>query len=161
AQIGHGSGQNRRDQQPSQSAWKLGRDKGGEDAVHAAERRGGRKVPVEGEQHHPDHQEQSQLKQDEKTARKQGRLALSLVASRQQALHDQLVGAVAGAGEERAAHESRPEKIRIVPVEVKVEKRELVARALSQPGNFPPAAGDGLDRQNERQDSAQKVEELL
>jgi len=57
----------------------------------------------------------------------QGGLALANGSRRQQPLDDQLIGAMARAGEERASNQARPKEVRLMKVKVKVEDPQLAA----------------------------------
>ena len=124
---------------------------------------GGRcEVVVIDVEQHADQQEQGELHEDHDPACQQRGAALALVARAQQALHHQLIGAVAGGGEKTAAGESGPETVGAgeefhVGREAEIEDGELVGRARHR-GHVLPAAGNLAKDDDEADDGADDVE---
>ena len=67
---------------------------------------------VIGPKHHTDNQKERELEENRDAAREQGRYRLLFISCGEQALHDELVRAVAGSGEASSADKSRPECVR-------------------------------------------------
>jgi hypothetical protein len=68
---------------------------------------------IELEQHDANQEEQGKLEQNCDSARYEGGDGLPLVPCSQQALHNQLIGSMAGQGKESPADQSRPERVRL------------------------------------------------
>ena len=90
-------------------------------------------------------------------ANQQRQAALALVAGAEQALHHELIGAVAGGGEETAAENARPEGIGLGEEghggrEVEVEQLEFTRLAGHRRHVFPPAGN--LAEDDEEADAA-------
>ena len=79
---------------------------------------------------------------------------------RHQSLHDQLIGAVRRHGEERAADQPRPHRVRIGHREGEVEHARLSRRARARPDRRP-AARHQMAEDHERRGSAAEVDPRL
>src|ERR1035438_9478208 len=110
AQVGHGGGQDGGDQQTGQAGRERTPDEGGINAI-GLNRRGDVKIAVVHIEEHADQQEQGELDADDGPTGQQGGAALALIAGAEEALHHELVGAVAGGGEETAAGQAGPERV--------------------------------------------------
>ena len=88
------------------------------------------------------------------------RCASRRMRAREQALHDQLVGAVRCHREERAAEQPREQRVRAVEPEVRIDRVQL-ARAAARCDRSRPAAGHGVAEQHDRHDAAEHVDARL
>src|SRR5579884_1961566 len=127
AQVCHSRCNDRGGEQAGKACGQLGDDKRWIDFVRAAEGLRWRVKMIKREQNDPHHEKQRELEKDHEAAGEKRRLALTLVFCGEQPLHNQLVRAVAGAGEKGSADHAGPEEIRLMPVEVEVEDSEFVA----------------------------------
>jgi hypothetical protein len=105
------------------------------------------------------------LKENHGPARQQRGAALALVARAQQALHHELIGPVAGGGEEASAHHSGPKGIgarekRHGRRKPEIENRELVGRAGHR-RHVGPSTGNLAQNNEETGDGAEDVEAHL
>src|SRR5437588_8392176 len=120
----------------------LAHDKRGINAVSLAECR--RRFLVESKQHHPDQKKQRELKENRHPRRQQRRHRLFLIASREQALHDQLIGSVTRGGEKSSANDASPKRIRLPESRRKIKHLKLAA-AGGEAVNCVPAARNQVD----------------
>ncbi len=80
---------------------------------------------IEDEQADADEQEERELEEDDGAGAEQGEAGLAQIAGGEHALHHELVGSVAGHGEEGSAENSGPEGIGLGQVDGEVEHVEL------------------------------------
>ncbi len=93
------------------------------------------------EQHHPDEEEQHELRKDDHAAPEQCLAGLPRILRAEVALHHQLVGAVGRRGEEGSPDEARPECITAGEGWREVEQLKAACRAGHLP-NLAPAPRD-------------------
>jgi hypothetical protein len=132
AQVRHGGGQDGGDGQAGDSHRQALPDEQRIDAIQALGRLQAM-VAVVDIQEQPDEQKERKLDGDHHPTGQQGGAALALVAGAQQALHHELIGAVAGGGEETTARQAGPEAILAREKlhgggEAEIEDRQFVSR---------------------------------
>src|SRR5580704_2742230 len=109
---------------------------------------------VIGKEHYSDNQEQSKLEQDGDSAREQGGHGLPLAACRQQSLHDELIGAMTGRGQESSADNPSPECIRLPEVRTEVEDAKLACTLGHAVNGGPPSENQMKNREQANDCSA-------
>jgi hypothetical protein len=119
-EVGHGGCEHRGNEESSDADRHLLDDKGGKDAIRAAE--GLRAEAIEDKEAGSDEKEEGELEKDDDSGGEQGEAGLTQVASGEQALHHELVCSVGGHGEEGAAEESGPEGVGLGEVECEVKE---------------------------------------
>ena len=106
-------------------------------------------------------QEYGELDEDDAAAGEKRGAAVALVPGSEQALHDGLIGAMAGHGEKRAADQARPECVLGREVPGKIEDLQLVARDSGSLRDFRPAARNAVQQHEEGDGASGQVEEQL
>ena len=96
-----------------------------------------------------DQKEQGELGDHDESANPQGALRVPQLAGAQIALDHHLVDAVRAEGDEGAADQTGPERVRLAPVEAQVEDPELVG-GLPHIDQLSPAAGELAQQQTRR-----------
>ncbi len=123
------------------------------------------RIGIKNEEHHADDQKQSELNQNHQPAGEQRLAAVAQGFRAEQALHDQLVGAVRGGGEEAAAGDSRPEAVGVAEEDARESEVEIENLKLAQGRgdcrHVLPAAGDFLQDHDKAQRRAHDVESHL
>src|SRR6185437_5734573 len=160
AQVGHGGGQDGGNQQPGDTPGHVADDECGEDAVRAGEGRGRREVVVEDEECGAHQQKERELYQDEDAAGEQRALRLGFVLGGEQALHHELVGAVAGRGKEGAANQAGPEGVGAGEGGSEVENAQLAGGGRGGVDRAP-AAGNQAEQGDEANSGAADVDDHL
>ena len=117
-----------------------------EDAIGALPGREQRSVLRKNIQQDSDQQKYCELEKNDHAAGEKRAAAVALISRRQQALHDGLVGAMAGHGEKRAADQSRPEGVLGGEIERKIENLQFVSVHRRDLHDFIPAAGDAMQQ---------------
>src|ERR1017187_4463918 len=161
AQVGHGGGQDGGDEQTGEAGRERIPDEGGINAI-GLNRRGDVKIAVIDVEEHADQQEQGELHADDGPTGQQGGAALALIAGAEKALHHQLIGAVAGGGEETAAGQAGPESVGAGEElhggrEAEIEDGEFVG-GRGDGHDVSPSAGDFSENDDEAEDGADHVE---
>src|ERR1017187_4762966 len=104
------------------------------------------RILVVNEEQHANGQKQAELEEYYQPARQQRAAAFRLMAGAQQALHHELIGAMAGHGEKATTHQASPERILLGEELHRWRKRKIETVQLAAPagprGQVHPTPGD-------------------
>src|ERR1700728_3646146 len=114
------------------------------DSIWFSKVRGGH--AIKRPQHDADNQEQRKLKENCDPAGKQGKRRLLLPARRQQALDNELIGAVARSSEGSPAENARPERVRQPEVGTEIEHLQLARAGRGGMNRCPSTGNEVQDR---------------
>jgi len=108
-----------------------------------------------------DEQENRELKKNDKAAGEQRASAILLVFGGQQPLHDGLIRAVTGHGQESSANHAGPARVfgREIPAEI--EDLQLVSMRRRDLHDFVPSAGNAVEQDSEGNQASSQVEKKL
>ena len=108
-----------------------------------------------------DQKKNCELDQDDHAAGEESAAAVFFVAGGEEPLHDGLVSAVAGHGQEGAADQTGPERVFGGEVEGEIENLKFVAGGCGDLCDFVPAAGNSVEEEPESCGAAGEIEEEL
>src|SRR5271165_6316802 len=160
AEVRHGSRKNGGDQQPTDAMRQFRHHEGREDRIAPREWNHWRIEIIENKQRCTHQQEQSELRQHGESAGDQGDLRLTFIASGQQTLHDELIGAVGGGGEEGPSYDAGPKRIGGVEVPGEIEDAEL-AGLTADALHCAPSSGQKMEDGEQADECAHDVDREL
>ncbi len=155
---GQRGGDDRRDDESRNAVRQRGDDEERQHLVVALQRARQRRPLVVGEQHDADHEKQRELQEDDEAAEHEARRRFFRRASREEALDEELVGAVRRQRQRDSAEQSGPEGVDRARVEREIEDAEVLG---ADARDFIPTAGDQAQQAEEDQQRAADVDEHL
>ena len=150
----------RRDDEAGRAVAQRMDDEERQDLVVPSERRRQRRLLIERVEHHADEQEQHELGEDDEAAHHEAALRRLERFRREQALHEELIGAVRGERQRHAAEEAGPDRVDRRGLQAEVQHLELVRRAAGF-DHRGPAAVDLREQRSEHEQRARDVDEQL
>ena len=130
-------------------------------AVRVAARHGHAEALRVNEEHDANQEEERKLHEHNDATGEQRGLAVAFISRGEQALHHGLVRPVARHGEESTAEDAGPESVALGEAEGEIEDAQLSSRGCGDLGNFPPAAGNFVQKQEKGRSRSRKVEQEL
>jgi len=113
------------------------------------------------EKQHADQQKHSELDKYDDAAGQKRAPAIAFAARGEQALHNRLIGSVAGHGQECAADQAGPKRVLGGPTERKIEHLQFVAGGGSYLRDFAPSAWNAVQEDKQCHGAAGQIEQQL